>query len=297
MLENDDNRASLLDPTEDPPHGHYRAQWNDDYHHAWHVQLTGEQQGYYKDYTDSAPRIARCLADGFCYQGEASSHRDGQRRGEASANLSPLAFVNFLQNHDQIGNRARGERLTTLAKSEALEAALAVLLLSPSPPLLFMGDEWGSGRPFPFFCDFKGELAEAVRKGRCEEFADAYTESGDAVPDPLVESTMLSAKVDWESATRDFHVQRLNFVKQLLNARRQHVVPLAPDILPDSAAASFEDGVLQARWSTPKRTLTLLANLSGEERKANLLAIDAIVWGERADYLSPWSVFAGIGAA
>ena len=132
VLENDDNCAALLDPSEIVPRGRYRSQWNDDYHHAWHVLLTGEQQGYYKDYDNPGERIARSLAGGFVYQGEPSSHRGGQPRGEPSGHLPPLAFVNFLQNHDQIGNRAKGERLSTLVPPAALEAALTILLLSPS---------------------------------------------------------------------------------------------------------------------------------------------------------------------
>jgi maltooligosyltrehalose trehalohydrolase len=297
ILENDDNRISLLDPAQDPPQGRYRAQWNDDYHHAWHVELTGEHNGYYKDYLDSAGRIARCLAEGFCYQGEGSLHRNGQARGEPSENLSPLAFVNFLQNHDQIGNRARGERLSALAAGPALEAALAVLLLSPSPPLLFMGEEWGSKRPFPFFCDFKGELAEAVRKGRREEFADAYAESGDSVPDPLAETTILSARLDWENAAQGPHAERLELTKRLLQTRRRHIMPLLPDILPGRAKASFENGLLQAQWSTNDRTLALFANFSDRQRDVVLPSTDTVVWGERAGRIMPWSVFAGIGAA
>jgi maltooligosyltrehalose trehalohydrolase len=177
MLENDDNRVSLLDPQTDPPNGGYRAQWNDTYHHAWHVKLTGERQGYYRDYADDPDALlARVLSSGFAYQGEASAHRDGRRRGEPSGALLPAAFIDFLQNHDQIGNRPRGERVTAQAQPEALAAALAVTLLAPMPPLLFMGEEWGSERPFPFFCDFHGALAQAVRKGRREEFKAAYAE-------------------------------------------------------------------------------------------------------------------------
>ena len=193
-------RVSLLDPIQDPPRGKYRAQWNDDYHHAWHVKLTGEKQGYYRDY-QRAPLsdIARCLGSGFAYQGEASEHRGGKLRGEPSGGLPPTAFVNFLQNHDQIGNRAFGDRLEGLAKPEAIEAALAITLLAPAIPMLFMGEEWGSKAPFPFFCDFKGGLAEAVRKGRRDEYAWAYATYGDDVPDPLSEATFRSAILDWES--------------------------------------------------------------------------------------------------
>ena len=187
VLENDDNRASLLDAAQDPPQGKYRAQWNDDYHHAWHVLLTGESQGYYCDYQRSPIRTspARCRP--------ASSIRARHRRIAAAAarraerRISPpSAFVNFLQNHDQIGNRALGDRLEGIADARAIEAALAVTLLAPGmSPLLFMGEEWGSKAPFPFFCDFGGELADAVRKGRREELAWAYAEYGDEVPDRL----------------------------------------------------------------------------------------------------------------
>jgi len=164
VLENDDNRVSVLDAKQDPPRGKYRAQWNDDYHHAWHVLLTGETQGYYSDFQRSPLRdIARALGSGFVYQGEASAHRDGQLRGEPSGRLAPTAFVNFLQNHDQIGNRALGDRLEGMVPSEAIEAALAITLLAPAIPMLFMGEEWGSKAPFPFFCDFKGDLAQAGR--------------------------------------------------------------------------------------------------------------------------------------
>jgi maltooligosyltrehalose trehalohydrolase len=184
VLENDDNAVRFL-----APQGGYRAQWNDDYHHAWHVLLTGEQAGYYADYQNAGAHIARTLAQGFSYQGEPSPHRGGKPRGEPSVRLPRTDFVNFLQNHDQIGNRPMGERLITLAKREALVSALAVLLLQPGPPLLFMGDEWGARQPFPFFCDFSGDLADAVRKGRRREFAEAYAAHGNEIPDPLSPDT------------------------------------------------------------------------------------------------------------
>ena len=203
VLENDDNAPAVLDAEQDPPRGNYRAQWNDDYHHAWHVLLTGERHGYYSDYAKSPLRdIARALASGFVYQGEASAHRGGALRGEPSGALAPTAFVNFLQNHDQIGNRALGDRLESIAAPRAIEAALAITLLAPMVPMLFMGEEWGSKAPFPFFCDFEGDLAEAVRQGRRREFAGAYAKHGDEVPDPLEPSTAESAVLDWDCTRR-----------------------------------------------------------------------------------------------
>ncbi len=150
VLENDDNAARFLKPA-----GGYRAQWNDDYHHAWHVLLTDENNGYYRDYQDAPAHIARTLGEGFAYQGEHSPFR-GRARGEPSAHLPRADFVNFLQNHDQIGNRPMGERLTVLAEPAALEAALAVLLLQPGPPLMFMGDEWGATRAVPLLLRLQG---------------------------------------------------------------------------------------------------------------------------------------------
>ncbi len=184
VLENDANQSSLLDPITDPPRAKYRAQWNDDFHHVFHTLLTGETSGYYADYREPTLHLARTVAEGFVYQGESSPHRGHTPRGEPTSALPAPAFVNFLQNHDQIGNRARGERLSILAPAVPIEAALTITLLSPGTPLMFMGDEWGAREPFPFFCDFKGELAEAVRDGRRKEFAEAYATDGDRVPDP-----------------------------------------------------------------------------------------------------------------
>src|SRR5258705_3020551 len=135
VLENDDNSASALDAVQDPPRGKYRAQWNDDYHHAWHVLLTGETQGYYRDYQRSPlDDIARALGSGFVYQGEASAHRGGRLPGEPSGKLTPTALVNFPQNHDQIGNRALGDRLESHVSAAAIESALAITLLAPMIP-------------------------------------------------------------------------------------------------------------------------------------------------------------------
>lgn len=298
VLENDGNRASILDPGEDPSAGHYRAQWNDDYHHAWHVFLTHEHAGYYRDYGDAAAHIARALQDGFAYQGESSPHRDGEPRGEPSAHLPPGAFVNFLQNHDQIGNRPRGERLTVLAQPGPLAAALAVLLLQPSPPLLFMGEEWGATEPFPFFCDFKGELADAVRNGRRREFADAYAKHGGAeIPDPLTQSTRDAAVLDWDARSRAPHAERLALARALLARRRDFVVPLAKKMSGESEAA-LSDGVLHASWRAGEQSLHLLANLGDAPRACPALNWQAYLWGGPPPATLPtWSVYAGIGGA
>ena len=294
VLENDDNRVSLLDPVQDPPRGRYRAQWNDDYHHAWHVLLTGETQGYYSDYQRSPLRdIARGLGSGFVYQGEASAHRGGQLRGEPSGELGPTAFVNFVQNHDQIGNRPLGDRLESLVGPAAIEAALAVTLLAPMIPMLFMGEEWGSKAPFPFFCDFQGDLAEAVRNGRRSEYAWAYAAYGDEIPDPLQQSTLQSAVLDWDSRDLAPGKQRLALVQELLAIRRQQIVPRLAGACFGSAQAA-DNGLLTADWRMGDGAiLRLTANLSsGEIAGRPGDGTGAAIWGgEPGDRLPPWSAF------
>jgi len=297
VLENDDNRADLLDPEEGPPQGHYRAQWNDDYHHAWHVFLSDETHGYYRDYEHiPLQHLSRALGSGFVYQGEASPHRNGQSRGQPAGHLSPTAFVNFLQNHDQIGNRAFGDRLETLIKPQAMEAALAVTLLAPPIPMLFMGEEWGSKVPFPFFCDFKGDLAEAVRNGRRQEYAWAYDRYGDEVPDPLSVETFQSAKLDW-TVSRHAGAARLDLVTKLLSVRSQEIVPRLAGSRFGGSEISGED-VLSARWRMGDASaLTLLANLSDTEVKVEKdAAVARTIWGkEPAARLAGWSVLWRIG--
>ena len=168
---------------------------------------------------------------------------------------------NFIQNHDQIGNRPRGERLSVLVKPEALEAALAVLLLQPSPPLMFMGDEWGATEPFLFFCDFHGELGEAVRKGRKAEYADWHAQAGDGIPDPLAKETKDAAVLDWNALTKPVHAERLALTRALLKVRHEHIAPLLPAMI-GAGEASLEGGLLQAHWHSGGKTLMLLANLS-----------------------------------
>jgi maltooligosyltrehalose trehalohydrolase len=298
VLENDDNRVSLLDAGQDPPHGKYRAQWNDDYHHAWHMLLTGETQGYYRDYAKSPMRdIARALAAGFVYQGEASAYRDGALRGEPSGKLAPTAFVNFLQNHDQIGNRALGDRLEGNVGTAAIEAALAITLLAPAIPMLFMGEEWGSKAPFPFFCDFHGDLADAVRKGRRREYGWAYAKYGDDVPDPLDPSTFQSAVLDWDYRNQPAGQKRLALVRDLLRIRRQQIFPRLAGAVFGEAHAS-ENGLLTASWRMgDSATLQLLANLSKcDITRASGAVTGTPIWGSAlSERVPPWSVFWRIG--
>jgi malto-oligosyltrehalose trehalohydrolase len=230
VLENDANQARYLERQEGRPRW-YTAQWNDDIHHAFHVLLTGEVEGYYADYRESpVADLGRCLAEGFAYQGEPSEYQKGERRGEPSAALPATAFVSFLQNHDQIGNRAFGERLTLLAEEKSLRAMIAVALLAPSVPLLFMGEELGTPTPFPFFCDFGPELQEAVTAGRRKEFARfsafRHADARARIPDPMAAETYLSAKIRWEETSSEQGRAWNTFYRGLLRLRHRHIVPL-----------------------------------------------------------------------
>ena len=257
VLENDDNAASHLNRGFD-------AQWNDDGHHVLHVLLTGEQEGYYEDYKDDpAAKLARCLKEGFIYQGEPSPHRGGKLRGTRSADLPPTAFVLFLQNHDQIGNRAFGERLTKLANAEALEAATSLLLLCPQIPLLFMGEETASQSPFLFFTDHNAELAKAVREGRRREFSGFSQFSDPALlaqlPDPNDVATFEKSKL---VADGDRSLERERLYRKLLALRRTEIVPrLAGARALD--AAPIGPAAVVAQWRMADgMVLTIATNLA-----------------------------------
>ncbi len=235
VLENDANEAHRLDRSiAGAVHG-YDAQWNDDVHHVAHHLLTGEADGYYADFTeDPVGKLARALSQGFVYQGEKSVFRDGERRGEPSGHLPPAAFVNFVQNHDQVGNRAFGERLTVLADPEKLDAMRAIVLLAPAVPLLFMGEEWGATTPFLFFTDFHDALADAVREGRRREFerfpAFADPEARARIPDPNAAETVARSKLDWDEAASEAGRRACAHTRKLLDLRRREVVPLIPTL-------------------------------------------------------------------
>lgn len=279
VLENDDNCASLLDP-QAGARTCLRAQWNDDYHHAWHVALTGESTGYYRDYRDPKALVARALAEGFVYQGEPSAHRGGLPRGERSSHLPATAFVNFLQNHDQIGNRAFGERLRALANDEAVRAATAVMLLSPQIPLLFMGEEDGSTQPFQFFTDYRGALADAVREGRRREFAafPAFAEPAhrNAIPDPNDLGTFVRSSpghadnVTWPDADawRRFYRSALTVRAALVTPHLPGARALGVELL----SGNGEPDALVARWRLGDGSTLSIAFNPGS-RDAVLLAL------------------------
>jgi maltooligosyltrehalose trehalohydrolase len=272
VLENDENQARFLEPQDGGRRAGYVAQWNDDIHHAMHVLLTGEHGGYYRDYADDPlQHLGRCLTEGYAYQGEPSPYRDGAARGEPSTGLPITSFVSFLQNHDQIGNRAMGDRIATLSDEAALRALTAVLLLAPSPPMLFMGQEWGCRTPFLFFCDFEPHLAQSVREGRRSEFG-RFPEFSDperqvSIPDPTEERTFAASMLDWSEPAQPDGRTWLEFHRQLVAARQRDLVPRLAALTPGACSwQRLSERALRADWMLAgDARLTMLANLGPDE--------------------------------
>ncbi|MGF7160716.1 maltooligosyltrehalose trehalohydrolase [Rhodoligotrophos appendicifer] len=299
VLENDNNSAKLLERDQDLTPVLFNAQWNDDYHHVAHTQVTGEGDGYYQDYReDRLTKFGKALSSGFVYQGDVSEFRQGKRRGEPSGHLPPTAFVNFIQNHDQVGNRAYGERLTDIADSGAVAAALELLLLAPQIPLLFMGEEWGETRPFCFFCDFHDELADAVREGRRNEFAKferfSSPSARESIPDPNSLSTFEACKLDWNKAQDGEHAERMALVSRLLHLRAERIVPLLKRIGGSAGAVEMLDGhVMKCTWQFDGGALIVTANLQSETAAMPSIEgeiLHGAVGGDGGGSLPGWTV-------
>ncbi len=280
-LTTEDNRniTSLHERDEDGRIKLYSGEWNDDFHNVAHMIATGESESYYADFVERHWwKMARALAEGFVYQGEPTTAGEQEGRGVPSGHLPPTAFVDFIQNHDQVGNRAFGERLTDLAEASMVETLLAMLLLSPHIPLLFMGEEWGETRPFTFFTDFHGELADAVREGRRKEFAgfEAFSggeESLKNVPDPNAESTFQSCKLNWAAVDSGDGRERLELVRQLLRLRREHIIPLLADTRGYAGKIEqAEDGLVSVSWRLNGAVLHMAANLDNNLRPARAIS-------------------------
>ena len=270
VLENDHNDARRLARGNAAEPLLADAQWNDDVHHALHVIASAETDGYYLDFAAEPLRLlGRALAEGFAYQGDASAYRGGAARGTPSRHLPPLAFVDSLQTHDQVGNRAFGERIATLAaaagRDDALRALTACVLLAPAPPMLFMGEEWAAGTPFLYFCDFEGDLAAAVTRGRraefgrFERFADPAVR--DRIPDPNAHATFEASKLDWDERGRAPHSAWLALYRELLRCRRAELVPWLAGAR-SGVATLPAPGTLRIAWPLAQgRRWHLLAHL------------------------------------
>jgi malto-oligosyltrehalose trehalohydrolase len=264
--EDDRNIVSLHERDNSGAPKLFTGEWNDDFHHAVHALATDETDGYYADYApDSARHLYRALTSGYVYQGEPSPFRDGEVRGEPSSGLPPSAFINFLQNHDQIGNRAFGERLSTLIDAKKLEVVTALLMLSPFTPLIFMGEEWAERRPFLYFTDFDGELGRAVREGRRNEFrkwsAFADPTLREKIPDPNDLATARSSMIDWSNASEEN--RHLALMKRLLKLRKDKLASHFKDIkLADARGQVCGPKAVWVRWPiSADRALNLYCNL------------------------------------
>ncbi|KQV38923.1 MULTISPECIES: malto-oligosyltrehalose trehalohydrolase [unclassified Rhizobium] len=262
IVENEDNDSDLLRRDQKGQAVNFTAQWNDDVHHVLHIAATGETFGYYQDYADDTGKVGRALAEGFVFQGEHMPYRGGNR-GKSTDHLPPTAFISFIQNHDQIGNRARGDRMITYRPLAPLKAVTAIYLLSPQIPMLFMGEEWGAREPFPYFCDFDEDLNDKVRKGRREELSRLPGFDADDLLDPTAESTFEVAKLNWSAIAGLDASEMLAFYSSLLALRHQRIVPLLKDIGNGNASFRQEGSATTVDWVTKHgATLSLVANLS-----------------------------------
>lgn len=269
----------------------FTAEWNDDFHNAAHVFATGETHAYYQDFAfEPEKKFARALAEGFVYQGEVSL-QTGHSRGVECHTQPPTFFVDFIQNHDQTGNRAQGERLITLAGADKTRVLLAALLLSPHIPLLFMGEEYGETNPFLFFTDFHGDLAKAVREGRAKEFTGHSGHDGD-VPDPNDEQTFARSKLDWHNVTTAQGKSWLRFTRSLLVLRHRYLVPLLrPGGTVEGKIVKTAPGMVAVSWSFPTGTLSLALNIGNKPVDVPALAGETLFsWPEAAEVLAPNSI-------
>jgi maltooligosyltrehalose trehalohydrolase len=233
IIENSENQEIWLRRNSGAEPVHFTAQWNDDVHHLLHAAATGENTGYYADFDnleERSDKLGRALAEGFAYQGEVKPH-EGMKRGEPSVGLPATSFVVYMQDHDQIGNRVKGDRITKIANDDAVKALTAIYLLSPQIPMLFMGEEWASERPFPFFSDVPAELRDVVRKGRQEELKSTPEHEDPNKPDveeavdPTSSKTFVSAKLDWENIGKPPHAAWFEHYRSLLDVRKMEIVP------------------------------------------------------------------------
>ena len=268
IVEDQWRRTSLLNRDGGGVH-HYTAGWNDDFHHALHIIATGEKQGHYAYFADNPHEVLReSTARGFLN----AADRGKDRVGPAPQDRLPLQInVHYLQNHDQIGNRAFGERLSTIADAALLDVMTALLVLAPPIPMLFMGEEYGEVRPFLFFTDFTGELARATRQGRRDE-AEKFggMPKGKAVkdlPDPNDAGALRKSKLDWSRATSPSGRRQTRLLRDLIRLRQAHIIPLlkgcgvAEPYFPPAAP-----GILAVDWRFAGATLAIRANLTKESK-------------------------------
>jgi maltooligosyltrehalose trehalohydrolase len=299
IVENPANGADLL-ASDESGAGLFTADWNDDFHHALHVAVTGEATGHYEPFKhDSWGKVRKTLAWGYLRQGRSMLGRPLPD----SASLPPTSFVHFLQNHDQVGNRALGERLHAMIDRRCHSVLTELLLFSPQIPLMFMGDDHRSSKPFHFFAAYDGELADAIRRSRPKEalnfggFPDGTGASD--VPDPNESSTFLRCKLHWSEANEKANVSWAEWLCELISVRRQWIVPLLSNKARYSGTVlPSEDGAVFIDWKLAGSILSLRANASPRTYRLDLRPADMRYPGRGqtvAGVLEPWSTHLYIG--
>jgi maltooligosyltrehalose trehalohydrolase len=257
VAESDLNDPRMVEPTSEGGLG-MTAQWDDDVHHAIHALLTGERQGYYVDF-GSLEVLAAVLTRVFWHQGGWSTFRQADwGRPVDPARHRGHQFLAYLQNHDQVGNRALGDRISEHVPPGLLAAGAALVLCGPFTPMLFMGEEWGASTPWRFFTDFDElPLARAVRSGRREEFAEHGWEPGD-VPDPQSTSTRSASVLDWSEISVGDHARLLDWYRSLISLRRS-----TPELLADDLRGVHTTYDEEARWFVLERgSFRVVVNLA-----------------------------------
>jgi maltooligosyltrehalose trehalohydrolase len=254
--ESDLNDPRLLWPRD---RGGYQldAQWSDDFHHALHTVLTGERLGYYLDF-GAISDIGKALSGAFVYDGKYSAHRR-RVHGRPVTGLGGRRFLGYLQNHDQIGNRARGERSTHLMSLGRLKIGAALVMTSPFLPMIFQGEEWGASTPFFYFTDYQEpELAKAVREGRCREFA-AFGWKPEETADPQAQETFEQSKLKWKEISEPPYHEILEWHKKLIQLRR-----VEPEFSDDDFKNIHTKHDEKNRWLVVERkSISIVCNFSG----------------------------------
>jgi len=259
IAESDLNDPRLVRPVEQGGYG-LDAQWSDDFHHALHVTLTGERTGYYRDFCGIRD-LAAAIQHGFVVAGHYSPFRR-RVHGRVPRGLRGSQFVIAAQNHDQIGNRARGDRFSALTTSGKLKIAAAVLLFAPFVPLLFQGEEWAASTPFLYFTDHEEELGTLVRDGRVREFS-AFGWNPTDIPDPQSPETFAASQLNWREIDEPSHAGMLDWHRALLRLRRERPDLASPDDTPAHVAFSEQDGWLIVR----RGAVQLVCNFANRGQK------------------------------
>ncbi|MGB3339209.1 MAG: malto-oligosyltrehalose trehalohydrolase [Devosia sp.] len=293
VCENSENQANWLQRRKDGTPGLYTAQWSDDIHHLLHSAVTGERFWYYADFAGRTDLLGRALAEGLAWQGEYMEH-EGVNKGEPSDFLPPTAFVSYIQNHDQAGNRPLGERITELVPLQAARTLAAINLLSPHIPLLFMGEEWAAKQPFMFFSDIGEDLADAIRQSRRDELSEVPLSNGMQPPDPMAASTFEACKLDWSALEGAEAARHLALYRRLLSIRQKEIVPRLHGVCGYSGRYQvIGPKAVQVAWTLGDGSeLSMACNLSGEPLHGISLWGPDHLWLEgfaTGDCLEAWS--------